>query len=51
MAEINNGDALLDGPKLAPEVAKLEGLPGEWQAMDYDGIVGFMSRKRTVVRQ
>jgi hypothetical protein len=42
---------LLDGPELAEEVAKLEGLSGEWQDMDYDDIVGFMSGKRTVVRE
>ncbi|MBE2269635.1 MAG: hypothetical protein IAE80_15470 [Anaerolinea sp.] len=41
---------LLDGPELAPEVAKLEGLSGEWQDMDYDDIVGYMSGRRTVVR-
>jgi hypothetical protein len=42
---------LLDGPELAPEVAKLEGLSGEWQDMDYDDIVGYMSGRRTVVRE
>jgi hypothetical protein len=41
---------LLDGPELAPEVAKLEGLSGEWQDMDYDDIVGYMSGRRAVVR-
>jgi len=30
---------LLDGPELAPEVAKLEGLSGEWEGMDYRGFV------------
>jgi hypothetical protein len=33
-------NTLLDGPELAPEVATLEGLSGEWQTMDYDEIVG-----------
>jgi hypothetical protein len=42
---------LLDGPELAPEVAKLEGLSGEWQNMNYDDIVGHMSGRRTVVRE
>jgi|GEM_PF-4363781 hypothetical protein len=42
---------LLDGPELAPEVAKLEGLSGEWHDMDYDEIVGYMSGKRTIVRE
>jgi hypothetical protein len=42
---------LLDGPELAPEVAKLEGLSGEWQDMDYDEIVCYMSGRRTVVRE
>jgi len=41
---------LLDGPELAPEVAKLEGLSGEWEDMDYRSIVDYMSGKRTVVR-
>jgi len=41
---------LLDGPELAPEVAKLEGLSGEWEDMDYRGIVDYMSGNRTVVR-
>jgi hypothetical protein len=42
---------LLDAPELAPEVAKLEGLSGEWQDMDYHGIVDYMSGNRTVVRE
>jgi hypothetical protein len=42
---------LLDGPELAPEVAKLEGLSGEWQDMNYDDIVGYMSGRRTIVRE
>jgi hypothetical protein len=41
---------LMDGPELAPEVAKLEGLSGEWEEMDYRGIVDYMSDSRTVVR-
>jgi len=32
-------------------VAKLEGLSGEWEDMDYDGIVDYMSGSRTVVRE
>jgi hypothetical protein len=42
---------LLDGPELAPEVAKLEGLSGAWQDMHYDEIVGYMSGSRTIVRE
>ncbi len=42
---------LLDGPELAPEVAKLEGLSGEWEAMNYDQIVDYMSGNRTVMRE
>lgn len=42
---------LIDGPELAPEVAKLEGLSGEWQEMDYQGIVDYMSGSRTIVRE
>ncbi|MCK6580768.1 MAG: hypothetical protein L6Q98_21970 [Anaerolineae bacterium] len=42
---------LLDGPELAPEVAKLEGLSGEWGDMDYRGIVDYMSGNRTIVRE
>jgi len=42
---------LLDGPELAPEVAKLEGLSGEWEEMDYRGIVDTMSGHRTIVRE
>lgn len=42
---------LLEGPELAPEVAKLEGLSGEWQDMDYQGIVDIMSGSGTIVRE
>lgn len=42
---------LLDGPELAPQVAKLEGLSGEWEDMDYRSIVGYMSGDRTIVRE
>ena len=42
---------LLDGPELAPEVAKLEGLSGEWEDMDYRGIVDYTGGDRTVVRE
>jgi len=33
---------VMDGPDLAPEVAKMEGLSGEWEDMDYRGIVDYM---------
>ena len=42
---------VMDGPELAPEVAKLEGLSGEWEDMDYRGIVDYMSGNRTIVRE
>lgn len=42
---------LIDGPELAPEVAKLEGLSGEWQAMDYQGVIDYMSGNRAIVRE
>lgn len=42
---------LLAGPELAPEVAKLEGLSGEWEEMDYRSIVDYMSGDRTIVRE
>ena len=42
---------VLDAPELAPEVAKLEGLSGEWRDMDYSEIVEYMSGSRTVVRE
>jgi hypothetical protein len=42
---------LLDGPELAPEVAILEGLSGDWEDMDYRSIVDYMSGKRTIVRE
>jgi len=42
---------VMDGPDLAPEVAKMEGLAGEWEDMNYRGIVDFMSGQRTVVRE
>jgi len=32
-------------------VAKLEGLSGEWEDMDYRGIVDYMSGDRTIVRE
>jgi len=41
---------VLDAIELAPEVAKLEGLSGDWEDMDYRGIVDYMSGNRTVVR-
>lgn len=42
---------LLDGPELALEVARLEGLSGEWEEMNYQGIVDYMRGSRTVVRE
>lgn len=42
---------LLDGPELAPEVAKLEGLSGEWEELDYRSIVDYMSDDGKVVRE
>jgi hypothetical protein len=42
---------LLDGPELAPEVAKLEGFSGKWQDMNYQEIVAYMSGRRTIVRE
>lgn len=41
---------LLDGPELAPEVAKLEGLSGNWQAMTERDILDSMSGNRTIIR-
>lgn len=42
---------LLDGPELAPEVAKLEGLSGEWEAMNYHQIVDYMRGNCAIVRE
>ena len=42
---------LLDGPELAEEAARLEGMPGTWQAMDYRDIVEDMSSHRSVARE
>jgi hypothetical protein len=42
---------VLDGPELAPEVAKLEGLSGEWEALDWRGITRLMAGDRAVVRE
>lgn len=42
---------LLDGPELAPEVARLEGLSGEWRDMDDDGIAAYMRGERAIVRE
>ena len=39
---------MIDGPELPPDVARLEGLSGEWQGMDYQAIVDYMSGARTV---
>ncbi len=40
---------LLDGPELAEEVAKLEGLSGQWQALSGDGLKDFMDDRQPVV--
>jgi len=40
---------LLDGPELASEVAKLEGLSGEWQERRGNDLVGFMNDRQSVV--
>ncbi len=42
---------LLDGPELAPEVAKLEGLSGDWKKMDYSAISEYMSGERDIIRE
>jgi hypothetical protein len=42
---------VLDGPELAPEVAKLEGLSGEWEALDWRDITRSMAGDRAVVRE
>ena len=39
-----------DGPDLAPEVAKLEGLTGKWEQLDYTGIVDFMHGNQAITR-
>ena len=42
---------VIDAPELAPDVAKLEGLSGEWEAMDYPAIVDYMSSDKTITRE
>jgi hypothetical protein len=41
---------ILEGPDLAPEVAKLEGLSGKWEDLDYSDIVEFMRSDQAVIR-
>ncbi|MBK8138291.1 MAG: hypothetical protein IPK52_21170 [Chloroflexi bacterium] len=41
---------VIDGPELAPEVAKLEGLPGTWDEMGYWDIVRHMSGAHALVK-
>jgi hypothetical protein len=40
---------VLDGPELAPEVAKLEGLSGDWQALDARALAD-AAHSRVIVR-
>jgi hypothetical protein len=42
---------LLDPPELAEEVARLEGLPVQWQDLDYDGILAAMTDGGKVMRE
>ena len=41
---------ILDGPDLAPEVARLEGLSGKWEDLDYSDIVDFMRGDQALIR-
>ena len=41
---------LIDGPELAPEVAKLEGLSGQWQDLTEREVIESMEPNRAVVR-
>lgn len=41
---------ILDGPDLAPAVAKLEGLPGVWEEMGFHDIVAHMSGAHVIVQ-
>lgn len=41
---------VMEGPELSEEVAKLEGMSGQWIEMDQRAIVDYMSGKRTIVR-
>lgn len=42
---------VIDGPELAPDVARLEGLSGKWEEMNYNQIVDYMSSNHTVVSE
>jgi hypothetical protein len=42
---------VMDGPELAPEVAKLEGLSGAWQDLTEREIIESMEPNRAVVRE
>ncbi|MEZ4666564.1 MAG: hypothetical protein R3E39_01370 [Anaerolineae bacterium] len=41
---------LLDGPELAQEVARLEGLPGEWQTLEGDDLKAYQNAELTLTR-
>ena len=41
---------VIDGPELAPEVAKLEGLPGVWDEIGYWDLVRHMSGGHAIVK-
>ena len=41
---------VIDGPELAPDVAKLEGLSGAWVEINYNDIVRYRSGKDPVIR-
>jgi hypothetical protein len=42
---------ILDGPELAPEVAKLEGLSGLWEPLGYQEIVEHMNGNSTIIKE
>jgi hypothetical protein len=42
---------LLEGPELAPDVAMLEGLSGEWEERDYHDVVDNVIGRQTLVRE
>lgn len=41
---------VIDGPELAPEVAQLEGLSGEWETLGVQAIATHMSAEQAVVK-
>jgi hypothetical protein len=41
---------LLDGPELAVEVARLEGLPAEWKTLEGDDLKAYQNAKLTLTR-